>query len=155
MRPFKVPTSFVAALAASLLLACGGDDASHETAEHAAAPGAGTGAAQPPSDVALTGRIIEVTMHTDEKGNYFAPAIIEAHEGDVVRFKLVTGVHNVHFVADSNRTAKWLPPMSTFLQLPGQTYDVKLTFGEGDFYFQCDPHALLGMVGRIKVEDED
>jgi plastocyanin len=154
MRSFNSLSSLAAVLAASFLIGCGGDSAP-ETAEHANAPGAGTGAAQPPSDVALTGKIIEVTMHTDEKGNYFEPANIEAHAGDIVRFKLVTGVHNVHFVADSNPGAKWLPPMSTFLQLPGQTFDVKLTFGEGDYYYQCDPHALLGMVGRIKVEDED
>ena len=153
MPSLKSVTSLAAVLAAFLLLACGGDDASLETAEHANAPGAGAG--QPESDVELTGKIIEVSMITNEKGNYFEPAIIEAHEGDVIRFKLVTGVHNVHFVADSNRAAKWLPPSSTFLQLPGQTDDVKLTFGEGDFYFQCDPHALLGMVGRIKVEEED
>lgn len=138
-------------LLAALLTACGGsDDASMS---HDDAPGAGT--AQATSTVPLTGRIIEITMHTDDNGNYFAPSRIEAHEGDVLRFKLVTGVHNVHFLPDSNPGAKNLPPVSIFAQLPGQTIDIQLTFGEGDFYFHCDPHALLGMTGRVKVEDVD
>ena len=57
--------------------------------------------------------------------------------------------------SEENKFAKWLPPVSAFLQLPGQTFDVPMTFDEGKFYFQCDPHALLGMVGTITVEDDD
>ena len=37
------------------------------------------------------------------------------------------------------------------LQLPDQTYDVLISFANGTYYFQCDPHALLGMVGHIRV----
>ena len=152
IRPALATLSGVLAL--SLVVACGGGDG------NAGAPGRASGApgaaaSQPRSDVKLTGRIVEVTMHTDEKGNYFEPANFAVTEGDVVRFKLVTGVHNVHFLPDSNRSAKWMPPMSLYLQLPGQTIDIPMTFGEGVFYYQCDPHALLGMVGRITVKDED
>jgi plastocyanin len=32
-------------------------------------------------------------------------------------------------------------------QLPGQTYDVKVQSPPGRYFYQCDPHALLGMVG--------
>lgn len=39
------------------------------------------------------------------------------------------------------------------LQLAGQTYDVKVTFPKGKYYFQCDPHAALGMRGHLEVED--
>jgi plastocyanin len=95
-------------------------------------------------------------MVTDEQGNNrFRPADFEVHRGDVVRFKLVSGVHNAHFVADSNRFAENLPPASPMLQLPGQTWDLKVTMPPGRYYYQCDPHALLGMVGRMEVEDED
>ncbi|MFL5576746.1 MAG: plastocyanin/azurin family copper-binding protein [Gemmatimonadaceae bacterium] len=38
------------------------------------------------------------------------------------------------------------------LQLPGQTIDVKVNWAPGTHYFQCDPHAALGMVGHVKVE---
>lgn len=147
-------SSLAGALAFTLVVACGGSDDQAAMPAHESAAPAAPGA-QPPSDTKLTGRIVEVTMHTDEKGNYFEPANFTVKEGDVVRFKLVTGVHNVHFLPDSNKTAKWLPPMSAFFQLPGQTLDIPMTFGEGVFYYQCDPHALLGMVGRITVEDED
>jgi len=62
-------------------------------------------------------------------------------------------VHNVHFLPDSNPGAQGLPPASEFLQLPDQTWDFVVGFPHGHYYFQCDPHALLGMVGRLEVED--
>jgi plastocyanin len=98
--------------------------------------------------------VIEVKMLTDDEGNNkFDPADITAKEGDVLRFTLVSGVHNAHFVADSNKTATGaLPPATQLLQLPGQTTDITLGFGKGRFYFQCDPHALLGMIGHVTVE---
>lgn len=92
-------------------------------------------------------------MITDEKGNYFAPAAIEAHPGDVLRFTLVSGVHNVHFTPELNPGIAGLPAMSDMLQLPGQTYDVPVTLLPGHYGFQCDPHAALGMVGKLEVED--
>lgn len=102
-----------------------------------------------------TGKVVIVEMISDEKGNYFKPAKLEAHRGDVIRFVLKTGVHNVHFLADSNPGKTGLPKASEFLQLPGQELDVPVTFAEGHYFFQCDPHALLGMVGRLEVEDDD
>jgi plastocyanin len=102
-----------------------------------------------------TCKVITITMHTTEAGNYFEPAKFEAHEGDVLRFTLVTGVHNINFLPDSNKNVSGLPPVSDMLQLPGQTKDILLNFGTGDFYFQCDPHALLGMVGRVEVEKRE
>ncbi len=102
-----------------------------------------------------TGRTIVVEMVTDEKGNFFKPDKIEAHRGDVIRFVLRTGVHNVHFLADSNPGRTGLPPASAFLQLPGQELDITVDFAPGHYYFQCDPHALLGMLGRLEVEDEN
>ena len=100
------------------------------------------------------GKIITIEMLTDDQGNnIFRPAEVEAHRGDVLRYTLVTGVHNVHFVADSNPGKPGLPAASQFLQLPGQTHDIKVTWNPGKYYFQCDPHALLGMKGWLTVED--
>jgi plastocyanin len=48
-----------------------------------------------------------------------------------------------------------LPAASPLLQVPGQTYDIAVNMAAGRYYFQCDPHALLGMIGYVKVEDED
>ena len=99
------------------------------------------------------GKVITVAATTDEKGSYFSPSEIAAKQGDILRFTLTTGVHNVHFLPDSNPGRSNLPPATDMLQVPGQTYDVPLTFGDGTFYFQCDPHVALGMKGHVKVED--
>lgn len=139
----RTPLLLLSATTAVLLAACGGTDS----------PG-GTPAVTPSTAVAsvpLTGTIIEVGMQTNDKGNYFEPASITAKPGDVIRFKLVQGVHNVDFLADSNPGHASLPAATAFAQLPGQALDVPLTFGSGQFYFQCDPHAALGMVGRVDV----
>lgn len=99
------------------------------------------------------GKVIVVTTTTDEKGSYYTPTDIEAHAGDTLRFTLAVGVHNVNFLPDSNPGKSGLPAPTDMLQLPGQTIDIPLTFGKGTFYFQCDPHAALGMKGHVKVED--
>ena len=134
-------------VAATFAVACGkepkreeaADTAKHEEAKAAAPAG--------------TGKTILVEAYSDAQGNYFKPNKIEAHKGDVVHFVLKSGVHNVHFLADSNPGKTGLPPASDMLQLPDQAYDVNVTFAEGHYYFQCDPHALLGMTARLEVED--
>jgi plastocyanin len=146
VRPCLLVTG---ALAALTLTACGGG----REREHGNGEGRPGAEREEQHGTAATGTVITVQVTSDEKGNYFSPAEIEAKKGDVLRFTLVTGVHNVHFLADSNAGKSGLPPASDMLQLPGQTYDVPLTFGEGTFYFQCDPHVALGMKGHVKVED--
>lgn len=103
---------------------------------------------------AAGGRTIEVKLITDGSGNRFEPNRIEAHQGDVVKFVLQVGVHNVHFLPDSNPGKPDLPPASDMLQLPGQTYELPITLVPGHYYFQCDPHAALGMIGHLEVEDD-
>lgn len=133
-----------------LLVACGGKDAP--------APATDTPVTEPTTQVeapsvALTGDTILVEMITDAKGNYFKPADFTAKRGDVIRFTLVMGVHDVHFVADSNVGVPGLPPVSDMLQLPGQTFDMVVAMPAGGTYFyHCDPHAMLGMVGHVTVE---
>lgn len=143
--------SGLAALSLISIAACGGGKDAATTTEDSAAPAAAPGAA--PS-VALTGDTIIVEMITDGTGNYYKPKEIEAHRGDVVRYTLKMGVHNVHFLPDSNTIKTGLPPASEMLQLPGQTYDFVVDLQEGEYYFQCDPHAALGMKGKLEVEDE-
>lgn len=101
---------------------------------------------------ATTGTVIEVKMVTDGAGNFFEPKDIVAQRGDVVRFLLVTGVHNVSFPAAENRGASSLPAPSPYLQLPGQTYDLTVELDPGTYNFHCDPHAALGMVGTLTVK---
>jgi plastocyanin len=99
------------------------------------------------------GKVIVVEMMTDAEGNNkFSPNDFEAHVGDVIRFTLVQGVHNAQFVADSSPGVQGLPAAGQLLQVPGQTDDVKVTWAPGRYFFQCDPHALLGMIGHVRVE---
>lgn len=100
-----------------------------------------------------TGRVITIELVSDDSGNYFKPREVEAHRGDVLRFVLTSGVHNISFVPDSNPGKTGLPAPSAMLQLPGQTLDIPVTFPPGHYHFQCDPHAPLGMTGRLEVED--
>ena len=138
--------------------ACGGQEkATPDSAQPtAAAP------AQPSTDMAENlspdpgGKIIVVQMLTDEQGNNrYDPSEVEAHQGDVVRFTLKQGVHNVNFLPDSNTVKTGLPAATAMLQLPGQTIDLKVTLPAGKYYFHCDPHAALGMKGRLEVESKD
>ena len=155
-------TTSIVAAAALLLAACSGKDKEESTSESTQPPAA-AGAATSSSAAFgenLTpdagGKVIEVHMMTDEQGNNrFDPNEIEAHQGDVIRFTLKTGVHNVDFFADSNAVKAGLPAASALLQLPGQTADLKVTLAPGKYYFQCDPHAALGMKGRLEVEEKE
>jgi plastocyanin len=130
---------------ALLLAACGGEkkEASHEDEARPAA-----------AATAASGDTILVEMHSDGTGNYFKPREIEAERGDVIRFVLKSGVHNVHFLPDSNEIKTGLPPASEMLQLPDQTFDLVVALKEGHYYFQCDPHAALGMTGKLEVEHD-
>jgi len=139
-----------------ILIACSKEKTggAPETAQSAApAPPPAVTYGPGPIEPQSGGKVIVVTLTTNEKGNFFAPAEIEAHQGDVIRYTLNVGVHNVHFLPDSNTVKTGLPPASDMLQLPGQTYDVLVTFPKGKYYFQCDPHAALGMKGHLEVED--
>ena len=133
------------------LLACAkGEKAESTDTSGAGAPSARTAEATPKAG----GKIIVIEATSDEKGNYFTPKEIEAHQGDVLRYTLKVGVHNVHFLPDSNPGKKDLPPASEMLQLPGQTIDIPVNFEPGKYYFQCDPHAALGMKGHLEVEKD-
>ena len=131
-----------------VLLACSADTK---------APPATTTSESTPAVAAVkpSGRVITIDMISDEKGNYFKPAELEAHRGDVLRFVLKSGVHNVHFAPEANPGKSGLPPASDFLQIPEQTWDFTVALAPGHYTFQCDPHAALGMVAKLEVEDDN
>ena len=161
MRMERLLLATSAALAFTLTTACGKteqreaqDSAQNPAAASDTGAGAGAGAggsAQMTPDAG--GKVIEVQMLTDEQGNNkFEPAHFDAAKGDVIRYTLKTGVHNAHFLPDSNPGKSGLPAAGPLLQLPGQTYDVKVSWEPGTYYYQCDPHALLGMKGHVTVK---
>ena len=132
---------------AGIVAACSKGD--KPAGEEASSPASATS-----SGPAADGKTIEVKLITDGTGNRFEPNKIEAHQGDLIKFVLEVGVHNVHFLPDSNPGKTGLPPASEMLQLPGQTYELPITLKPGHYYFQCDPHAALGMIGHLEVEDD-
>jgi plastocyanin len=129
------------------LAACGEKDAAPATPS-------GDGPAATAPAVAPTGTVVEIKAITDDAGNRFEPSEVEVKPGDVLRVTLVSGVHNLSFPADKNPGASGLPAPSDMLQLPGQTLDLPIDFGPGKYVFQCDPHAALGMVGELEVEED-
>jgi plastocyanin len=158
-NPLRV-TTFAAVLA---LAACGGGDkpggaAQTDTTLPAGTPApttlapAGSGPVALGPRVAPSGRTIEIQMMTDDKGNRFDPDTVRAHAGDVLKFTMVTGVHNVDFLAARNPGVQGLPAPSELLQQPGQGKEYVVGLDPGSYYFQCDPHAALGMTGTLVVQ---
>lgn len=141
---------WLAGSACLVLAACGGEK-KEEAAEHAAQPSAAT-AGGDEIKPAPGGKVREVELYTNEKGNYFEPKEISARPGDVIEFELKSGVHNINFLADSNPGKAGLPRPSDMLQLPDQKYYLYVDMATGKYYFQCDPHALLGMIGYLTVK---
>jgi plastocyanin len=139
--------------ATAALAACSGDKPAESQPSASTTPAASGTAPNVPLTPDPGGKIITVQMTSDDKGNYFTPAEVHAKKGDVVRYTLKVGVHNVHFLADSNAGKSGFPTLpSEMLQLPGQTFDVAVKMPVGSYYFQCDPHAALGMKGHVIVE---
>lgn len=151
LHRFRFLTLTLTFASAVFAAACGGKS---EKPPAPAASGAQPSAIATGPAPTLTGTVISIDMVTDEKGSYFSPNTFEAHRGDILRFVLKSGVHNVHFLPDSNPGMSGLPPGSDFLQIPGQTWDLTVTMPPGQYSFQCDPHAALGMVAKLEVEDE-
>lgn len=149
----KLPKTnlFLALGVAVALAACSGENATSAgaAADQAAAPAATSEAS---AAAPATGNVIEVLATTESDGtNHFVPAQVTAKRGDVIRVKLGTGVHNFHIT--EGPAGATLPAAGSFLQLPGQTEDVTLDLPAGDYKFQCDPHAALGMVGTLTVSE--
>ena len=154
--PFtRLVTGATVALALAAL-GCKGGDSSGASTDASSTPAAAEAAA--PAQPALgdavtpTGTVHEVKMTADPKtGGRFEPNTLTVKPGDVVKFTLVSGAHNVHFLAEKNPGVK-TPNASDILQLPGQTYELLVGAKPGTYSFQCDPHAALGMIGTLTVQ---
>jgi len=152
----KVILLSAAASVASLLLltGCGQSTSSSPASGDASSSSqsAQTAAAEPVGDT------IEVKMRGTKEGYSFQPNQVVVKAGDKVRFTMVDGgPHNVSF---NNQT---LPNganmvlenkgklVGALLQAPSQTYEVQFTkdLPGGEYNFVCEPHAALGMKGKI------
>ena len=108
MSAARVSTRFATIAVAALLAACGGGGdqqtpPSQTTQQPSAAANAG------PLTPAAGGKVITVEMTTDGEGSYFKPRDVHANRGNVVRYTLKVGVHNVHFLAGLERRQIRIP----------------------------------------------
>ncbi len=135
-----------------LAAACGGKDAGSDQApaEGTQAPAATEQTAAP----AGQGQVVEVKMVTTQGGatGVFEPAEVSVKKGDIIRFT-TDGVaaHNASFPAGENPAGATLPAAGPYLTTAGATYDVPITMEPGTYTYVCDPHAAMGMKGKITV----
>jgi plastocyanin len=102
------------------------------------------------SKVTPTGVVHEVKMLSG-RGELFEPAELNVKQGDLVRFVLGAGVHNASFPKDKNPSGVDLPDATPYLQIPGQAHEILVELPAGEYNFHCDPHAALGMIGKLTV----
>jgi len=97
---------------------------------------------------------------------YYEPKELTIKQGDKVKWVMgAAGPHNVNFGNPAFADKSNVPPaakpklesmgvlVTPLLQVPGQVTEI--IFGKdlptGEYNYVCDPHAPLGMVGKITV----
>lgn len=134
--------------------ACGGGEKANEPAATGDTQAA---AVEAPATTAApaTGNIVEVRMVTTQGGasGEFQPAEVRVKKGDTVRFvNDGASVHNASFPPSDNPAGTPLPATGPLLTAAEATYDVVVNAEPGTYNFQCDPHAAMGMKGKLIVE---
>ena len=73
----------------------------------------------------------------------FEPAVLSVNVGDTVKFEATDMAHNSASVLTPAGATPWNGEMSK---------DISVTFNaEGVYVYECTPHAMMAMVGVIKV----
>lgn len=117
------------------------------------APLASAGAARPGYAV---GRTHEVRMVGTQGGasGAFAPAQLYVQRGDTVRFVSDGAtVYNVSFPQAYNAPGARLPQPGPYLTREGQSWTLVVDLPAGQYRFQSDPQAAMGMRGELFVFD--
>ena len=96
-------------------------------------------------------RVFTIRMIHDSTGQHFYPSELDVFRGDTLRFVNGVGHHNVNFPEDSNPSGVRLPPKTAVAERPGETFTIPVTMPTGRYFFQCDPHLKMGMVGELVV----
>ncbi|MEO7042706.1 MAG: plastocyanin/azurin family copper-binding protein [Gemmatimonadaceae bacterium] len=97
------------------------------------------------------GHVVTITMERDSTRAYFRPASVDVSVGDTLRFVDDAGRHNIDFLPDSNPRNVRLPAATGYVEHSGETILIPMTLPPGNYFFQCDPHAAMGMVGKVTV----
>jgi len=85
-------------------------------------------------------------LNSGDGGNMiFEPAVIKVSKGDTIHFKAVDMAHN-------SATIEGMIPEGAASWASALSQDVSVTLdAEGVYVYQCDPHAMMAMVGVIQV----
>jgi pseudoazurin len=85
-------------------------------------------------------------LNSGDGGNMiFEPAVIKVSKGDTIHFKAVDMAHN-------SATIEGMIPAGASAWASALSQDVSITLdAEGVYVYQCDPHAMMAMVGVIQV----
>ena len=85
-------------------------------------------------------------LNSGDGGNMiFEPAVIKVSKGDTIHFKAVDMAHN-------SATIDGMIPDGASSWASALSQDVSITLDtEGVYVYQCDPHAMMAMVGVIQV----
>lgn len=114
----------------------------------------------PEAPAPFTGQVHEVKMRGSAEAYFYEPAMLIIKSGDKVRFLMVDGgPHNVNFTGQRipGGAAVMLENegklLGALLQAPGQATEIEFTkqMPKGEYNYVCDPHAGLGMKGKIIV----
>ena len=120
----------------------------------------------PAAPAAFTGKTHEVKMTGTATSFFYEPKELTIKQGDKVKWLMgAAGPHNVNFgnpaFPDKSKAPDGAKPklesmgvlVTPLLQVPGQSTEI--IFGKdlptGEYNYVCDPHAPLGMVGKITV----
>lgn len=85
-------------------------------------------------------------LNSGEGGNMiFEPAVIKVSKGDTIHFKAVDMSHN-------SASIDALMPSGASAWAGAMNQDVSVTLDvEGVYVYQCDPHAMMAMIGVVQV----
>jgi pseudoazurin len=85
-------------------------------------------------------------LNSGDGGNMiFEPAVIKVSKGDTIHFKAVDMLHNSATIDGMlpAGAAEWASELSKDFSIALET--------EGVYVYQCDPHAMMAMIGVIQV----
>ena len=89
--------------------------------------------------------IVKMLNSGDGGQMIFEPAVLKVSKGDTIHFKATDMSHNSASIDGMlpDGAAAWTGAMNT---------DISVTLDtEGIYVYQCDPHAMMAMIGVIQV----
>lgn len=90
----------------------------------------------------------QTTHNVTVTSNAFTPSTLTINQNDIVKWTCTQGSHNVNGTTGTFANN----PASFGNTVQSATWNYSFTFGTpGQYSYQCDPHASMGMKGTITV----